>query len=735
MPIQSASEVQLRSLTELDLGDIVRIDEKTRGAYRPRRLGGPGRLLPAARPGGLGGRRGRTGGWSASCSATCAPASSASRSRRGWIEVLGVDPDVARPRRRPARWPTRCWRASAPGARPACAPWWTSAMPDVEAFFSSGSASSRRRLRPFVKRIWLNRDEQERAAMSDHDDHRAPEASSTTPSLQVAGDLSARLRLPARQLGALLPATSRSSGSAPTASAACRAEIECGDETGKPKYTRACDMQPEQAHHLARRDPRPGLDRVRLDPAAPADARPRPGRGGAVLGAAHDGRGAAPRLPDAPPAASSDDWTPVSGQIERADMVEEILSMRTGSHVLGAFNIDFDSFVDNIVFCALIDRVGKYQLAMQKVSRLPADGRDHAADAARGGVPPRRRRGAAAPLGGEGGARATALITMEVIQKALNKWLPRGLEMFGDERGGGTNVQVRPQADEERRGAGPVLRRRSRRWSATSTCATCARGCPDLDARRGRGGCSTSSRPSAARSRASRCEDLLRLPHRDFFRRRGVPAFTHGRASTARRFDDVERLPRAPRARRCPTAYLASRDFRDYVETLRAGRARRDDARGGAEAHAAAAPRRRRLPVLEVGALGGGRGGRAAGPPAGPRPPSRAAIDRHRPRDDPRDEPRSTGCSSHGLPLVPKAIVGRVAAPLRRRRDARRRARHGARRSTARARWRRSTSSARRSPSARAAAAAVEEYVRVLDAIAARGLRRPTSRSSRRCSA
>ena len=93
-----------------------------------------------------------------------------------------------------------------------------------------------------------------------------------------------------------------------------------------------------------------------------------------------------------------DDWSSVSKE-STADMVEDILSMNTGSHVLGAFNIDFDSFVDNIVFCALIDRVGKYQLPMQKISRLPADGGEHAADAARGGVPPRRRGGADAPLG------------------------------------------------------------------------------------------------------------------------------------------------------------------------------------------------------------------------------------------------------------------------------------------------------------------------------------------------
>ena len=30
---------------------------------------------------------------------------------------------------------------------------------------------------------------------------------------------------------------------------------------------------------------------------------------------------------------------------------------------------------------------------------------------------------------------------MAALQRTLNKWLPRGLEMFGDERGGGTNVK------------------------------------------------------------------------------------------------------------------------------------------------------------------------------------------------------------------------------------------------------------------------------------------------------
>src|SRR5438445_64396 len=64
---------------------------------------------------------------------------------------------------------------------------------------------------------------------------------------------------------------------------------------------------------------------------------------------------------------TSADWSPVTNT-KAADMVEEILSMQTGSHVLAAFNLEYDSFLDNVVFAAFIDRVGKYQLTMQKIS-------------------------------------------------------------------------------------------------------------------------------------------------------------------------------------------------------------------------------------------------------------------------------------------------------------------------------------------------------------------------------
>ena len=88
-------------------------------------------------------------------------------------------------------------------------------------------------------------------------------------------------------------------------------------------------------------------------------------------------------------------------------MVEEILSMQTGSHVLDAFNLDYDSFLDNVVFSACIDRVGKYQLTMQKVcayrpmaDSMPPMLREEAFHLAAGVIPLRRwedERGAAGP--------------------------------------------------------------------------------------------------------------------------------------------------------------------------------------------------------------------------------------------------------------------------------------------------------------------------------------------------
>jgi hypothetical protein len=150
-----------------------------------------------------------------------------------------------------------------------------------------------------------------------------------------------------------------------------------------------------------------------------------------------------------------------------------------------------------------------------------------------------------------------------VLQKAINKWLPRGLEMFGDERGGGTNVRF---------GLKPMKNAEAQRQYYEEVEKLVR----DLNLRylRARienlshgGSESVLGRILAGETvDGVRREDLLHLPHPEFFRRRGVPAFRMagfaGETYTTVQ-DYLQHLIRG-----LPEAYRASRDFKDYVEAL-----------------------------------------------------------------------------------------------------------------------------------------------------------------------
>lgn len=259
----------------------------------------------------------------------------------------------------------------------------------------------------------------------------------------------------------------------------------------------------------------------------------------------------------------SADWSAATDQ-KPADIVEEILSMRTGSHVLGAFNVEFDSFVDNVVFAAFIDRVGKYQLTMQRVcayrpmaQSMPPMLREEAFHLAAGVIPLRRWVDKA--------ARGDPLIGMPMLQKAINKWFPRALEMFGHEKGGDTVVRLGlkelPNAEAQAR-----------------YVDECAKLVEDLNRRFVRARLGDRSRAEAdaiaedllrggRRHVEISPEELLRLPDRRFFRRRGEPAFEMVGVA-GERFSDVDAYV-AHLGAHLPEAYLASRDLRQYVETLR----------------------------------------------------------------------------------------------------------------------------------------------------------------------
>jgi len=119
--------------------------------------------------------------------------------------------------------------------------------------------------------------------------------------------------------------------------------------------------------------------------------------------------------------------------------IDELLSMELGGHVLDAFNIDFNDFLDNVTYATAIDLVGKYQLEMQQVFSY--------APMARSMGPMLQEEAFHLGSGrkllkeiGQMAARGEGDYSVEDMQRAMNLWFPRGLEMFGNEHGGETAV-------------------------------------------------------------------------------------------------------------------------------------------------------------------------------------------------------------------------------------------------------------------------------------------------------
>ena len=337
--------------------------------------------------------------------------------------------------------------------------------------------------------------------------------------------------------------------------------IECGDRQGEAKYASATQIAPEQAQHLfamVRAQASTEFGSIQQHQLTLSRAQEEEEQVWILRMMAEELRHGYQMLH----LLVEDDWSAATGQPSR-ELVEEILSIRTGAHPLGAFNIDFDSFVDNVVFCALIDRVGKYQLAMQKVSSyapmaesMPQMLREEAFHLAAGVVPMRRWV--------ERAAQGSIFVPMAMLQRVLNKWVPRGLEMFGDERGGGSNV---------RWGFKPMKNREAQE----QYYAELAKLVRDLNLRFLRAKLPALS-PAEAEALLVRCEagearplgvdsaELLRLPHREFFRRRGEPAFRMV-GTDGRRFDSRDAYL-AHLREALPESYFAGRDFKEFLSTL-----------------------------------------------------------------------------------------------------------------------------------------------------------------------
>jgi 1,2-phenylacetyl-CoA epoxidase catalytic subunit len=338
-------------------------------------------------------------------------------------------------------------------------------------------------------------------------------------------------------------------------------EIECGAMKGQSKFTRAGDMEDSQTGHLLgaiKAQASTEFGSIQQHQLTLARAQSEEEQFWILRMMAEELRHGYQMFH----LLLDDEWGSVSDQAG-ADMVEEILSMQTGSHILGAFNIDFDSFIDNVTFCCLIDRVGKYQLSMQRISSykpmaesMPQMLREEAFHLAAGVVPLRRWM--------EKAAQDSIYITSADIQKAINKWLPRGLEMFGDERGGGTNVKygLKPMKNAEAQ---------AQYYEEVSKVVH------DLNLRfiRAR---DQKLKAAEAETLLNRLlaeggtldgiswDDLVHMPHREFFRRRGVPAFKMIGWDGAEFSELSTYLDHL--SKHLPDPYRAGRDFRDYVEML-----------------------------------------------------------------------------------------------------------------------------------------------------------------------
>ena len=339
-------------------------------------------------------------------------------------------------------------------------------------------------------------------------------------------------------------------------------EIECGDGKGKPKFDQAGGMEARQAGHVLgaiRAQASTEFGSIQQHQLTLARAQDEEEQFWILRMMAEELRHGYQMLH----LLLEDDWSEVSEHTGE-DMVEDILSMRTGSHILGAFNIDFDSFIDNVTFCALIDRVGKYQLNMQKVSAykpmaesMPQMLREEAFHLAAGVVPLRRWM--------EKAARGSHLVTTADIQKTINKWLPRGLEMFGDERGGGTNVRfgLKPMKNGEAQGqyydeVVKLLRDINLRYVRARL--------PKLNVDAAE---AVLERILGERKTVEGIAyaDLVHAPHREFFRRRGVPAFQMIGWDGETYSDVNEYLSHL--SKHLPDSYRANRDFLHYVDLLK----------------------------------------------------------------------------------------------------------------------------------------------------------------------
>ncbi len=254
-----------------------------------------------------------------------------------------------------------------------------------------------------------------------------------------------------------------------------------------------------------------------------------------------------------------------------AETLDELLSMELGDHVLDAFNIPFKNFLDNVVFATVIDLVGKYQLEMQRVFAYAPMARSMSPMLSEEGF----HIGSGRIFLRELAVRGTSgdgRFSIDDIQKTLNAWFPRGLEMFGNEHGGETNVQFSFKDRTNGAAQNEYLRevREVIELTNVAVVQVKVKGISAPDART----LVREVQDTWEERNGVRVADLLFVPDPKFFRKRGAqevvfqPYDVHGRLLT----EDGKAIG-GPRyleylSKELPERYRLTDEFKEYTEQL-----------------------------------------------------------------------------------------------------------------------------------------------------------------------
>lgn len=262
------------------------------------------------------------------------------------------------------------------------------------------------------------------------------------------------------------------------------------------------------------------------------------------------------------------DWSPGGHDDVAKQTIEGLLAEELGTHVLDAFNIEFTSILDNMVYATIIDLVGKYQLSMQQVFSYAPMARSMGPML----IEENYHMGSGRKFLREivvAAAQGKGKFSMDDLSRAFAVWFARGLEMFGGETGGFTAVGFGFKDKDNAVSQGEYRAEVEGIVDALNAAAIeiWKPGINAADAR----GLAALIRETREPQQGIKPEQLIHLAHRSFYRRRGNEQFNYrswdvNGALLAENGRDLA----TPAYRKylesvLPASYVKTKDFADHL--------------------------------------------------------------------------------------------------------------------------------------------------------------------------